>query len=111
MPTRYDDLPKALKREIRDLAGVVHERLLTRELGKLEAEFARWRLGELDAFELSALIHKFHEGPPRKLWLMFNTNHISTLACHVAEGLDDGLLPGNEISQELHEFLRTVPRL
>ena len=31
---------------------------------KLEAEFARWSRKELDAFELAAAVHRFHEGPP-----------------------------------------------
>jgi len=105
MTTRYDDLPKALKREIRELAGVVHERWLALELGKLEGEFARWRAGELDAIELSALIHKFHEGPPRALWLMFNTNHVATLSLRLREALEDGTLRAEEVSEEVRVFL------
>ena len=64
MTKRYDDLPKVLKREIRELAGVVHERLLT---------------AELDAVELAETLHRFREGPPREPWLMFNTNHLPVL--------------------------------
>jgi len=105
MIERYDDLPKALKREIRELAGVVHERLLAVELRKLDAEFARWRAGEIDAFELSALIHKFHEGPPRELWLRFNTNHVRTLSWHISEALADGTLRAEEVSAEVKQIL------
>ena len=50
MLTRFEQLPKGIKREIRQLAGVMHERLLAEELRKLEGEFARWRRKELDAF-------------------------------------------------------------
>lgn len=49
---RTDDLPKALKREIRQMAGVLHERLLAAELRTLDAEFARWKEGAIDAVEL-----------------------------------------------------------
>ena len=105
MTTRYDDLPKALKREIRELAGVVHERLLALELRKLDGEFERWRLGELDAFELSALVHKFHEGPPRELWLRFNTNHVGVLGFQLKEAWADGTLRAEELSVELRGFL------
>ena len=55
-----------MKWEIRQLAGVVHERLPAAELRKLAAEFARWRRKELDAFELAAAVHRFHEGPPHE---------------------------------------------
>src|SRR5436190_23379630 len=89
--TRTDLLPKAVKREVRQLAGVVHERLLALELRKLDGEFARWRLGELDAFDLSAEIHKFHEGMPRRLWIAFNTNQVAILVFRVKEGLTEGI--------------------
>ena len=110
MTKRYDDLPKALKREIRELAGVVHERLLAAELRKLDGEFARWRTGEMDAFELSALVHKFHEGPPREFWIAFNTNQIPALLHRVAEGRDEGILPEAEISEDLLAFLQVIPK-
>lgn len=102
---RTDDLPKALKREIRDLAGVLHERLLAAELRKLEAEFARWREGALDAIELSTLIHRFHEGPPRQLWLQFNTNNVKVLSVHLKEGLEEGVMRAEEFSEEALRFL------
>ena len=105
MTKRYDDLPKALKREIRQLAGVVHERLLAMELRKLDAEFARWRLGEIDALELSALVHKFHEGPPRELWLKFNTNDVRILSWFVTEALADRMIREDEVSAEVRQFL------
>jgi hypothetical protein len=105
MDRRTDDLPKALKREIRQLAGVLHERLLAAELAKLEVEFARWRAGELDAIELSTLIHKFHEGPPRKLWIQFNTNHVPMLGWHLKNALAEGVMRPEEFSVEALEFL------
>jgi len=105
MTKRYDDLPKALKREIRELAGVAHERLLAVELRKLDGAFARWRAGEMDAFELSALVHKFHEGPPRELWLRFNTNDVRVLGWIVSEALADRTMREDEVSVELRQFL------
>ena len=105
MHRRTDNLPKALKREIRDLGGVLHERLLAAELGKLEVEFARWRAGELDAIELSTLIHKFHEGPPRKLWLQFNTNDVRELGWYLSKALAEGTMRVEEFSEEALAFL------
>ncbi len=99
------DLPKAMKREIRQLGAVVHERLLAAELRKLDAEFARWRSGEIDAFELGSLIHRFHEGPPRQLWLSFNTHHVGALSHHLTEALAEGTLRPEEVSEETLAFL------
>jgi hypothetical protein len=105
MQRRTGDLPKALKREIQELGGVLHERLLAVELRKLDAEFARWRTGELDAIELSTLIHKFHEGPPRKLWLRFNTNDVGELGWDLSRALADGTMRVEEFSVEALAFL------
>lgn len=105
MHRRTDDLPKALKREIRDLGGVLHERLLAAELAKLDAEFARWRAGEFDAIELSTLIHKFHEGPPRKLWIQFNTNDVRQLGSYLQNALAEGTMRVDEFSEEALWFL------
>jgi hypothetical protein len=105
MHRRTDDLPKALKREIRDLGGVLHERLLAAELAKLDAEFARWRAGELDAIDLSTLIHRFHEGPPRKLWIQFNTNDVGDLGWYLSKALADGTMRVDEFSVEALDFL------
>ena len=63
-----EELTKAQKRHYRDLIGMAYERELSAELDKLHAEFARWKAGEFDAFELENRIHKFHQGPARELW-------------------------------------------
>ena len=109
MPTRFEQLPKGIKREIRQLAGVVHERLLAAELRKLEGEFARWHRKELDVFELAAAVHRFHEGPPRRLLNAFNTNHIEVLLFKVREALEQGVLREEEISEEVIQLLGTLP--
>ncbi|MFL6263303.1 MAG: hypothetical protein ACJ76Y_26710 [Thermoanaerobaculia bacterium] len=62
---------KSNKRKLRQLAGVAHERELGAELSKLEAEFARWRRGEIDPFELSDRIHRFHDGVSRDLYVLY----------------------------------------
>jgi hypothetical protein len=105
MTKRYDDLPKALKREIRELASVVHERLLAVELRRLDGEFVKWRAGEMDAFELSAVIHKFHEGLPRELWLKFNSHDVRELGWYVSAALADRTMREDEVSVEVRQFL------
>jgi hypothetical protein len=62
---------KANKRKLRELAGVAYTRELGAELSKLEEEFARWRSGEIDPFELSDRIHRFHDGISRDLYVLY----------------------------------------
>ncbi|MEP7012425.1 MAG: hypothetical protein ABJC13_19055 [Acidobacteriota bacterium] len=59
---------KANRKKLRELAAVAHERELSAELGKVEQEFARWRRGEIDPFELNDRIHRFHDGTSRDLY-------------------------------------------
>jgi hypothetical protein len=102
---RTDALPKAVKKEIRQLAGVVHERLLAAELAKLDGQFARWRGGEWDAFALAVEVHRFHEGAPRKLWLAFNTHDLRELSVLLRGALVDGTLRLEEATGEVLAFL------
>ena len=62
---------KANKRKLRELAGVAYTRELGAELSKLEVEFARWRSGDIDPFELSEQIHRFHDGISRDLYVLY----------------------------------------
>ena len=62
---------KASKRKLRELAGLAYRRELGAELARLEAKFARWRSGEIDPFELSDEIHRFHDGVSRELYNLY----------------------------------------
>jgi hypothetical protein len=66
------ELPKGIKRALRDLAGRAHETALRRALIDLRREFDAWERGEIDAFELKERIHKFHQGPAREICLRFS---------------------------------------
>jgi hypothetical protein len=59
---------KAQMKQLRRLAGTVWERELSGALTELEAEFRRWRAGDISPLELSDLIHEFHDGINRELW-------------------------------------------
>src|SRR5437868_10242462 len=62
---------KANKRRLRELAGVAYTRELGNELAKIEMDFTRWRRGEIDPFELSDRIHRFHDGVSRDLYVIY----------------------------------------
>src|SRR5215207_4472333 len=62
---------KANRRKLRELAGVAYTRELSAELAKLESDFVQWRSGEVDPFELSDRIHRFHDGISRDLYVRY----------------------------------------
>jgi len=62
------ELKKTQKRELRRIAALAYERELATALTSLEAQFVRWRSGEIGPFELNETIHAFHQGPNRELW-------------------------------------------
>ena len=59
------DIPKRVKRLLREYASAAHEEELRRALLALAEAFKRWEHGDLDSGELSDLIHRFHQGPAR----------------------------------------------
>jgi hypothetical protein len=62
---------QANQKKLRELAGLAYRRELAAELAKLEAKFARWRSGDIDPFELSDEIHRFHDGVSRELYNLY----------------------------------------
>ena len=74
------------RKELRRLAGMAYERELAKVLEALEKNFLQWRKGKINPFELSDLIHKFHNGIARDLWNFYETGHIELNVRHaVAE--------------------------
>jgi hypothetical protein len=65
-------LTKTQKAELRRLAGLAHERELSAAIGELEAEFGRWRRGEISVFELNKRIHEYHHGISRDLYNLYD---------------------------------------
>jgi hypothetical protein len=95
-------IPKRLKRLLRKWAGEAHEEELRRALVPLAEAFDRWKRGDIASSELSNLIHKFHQGLPRELFVKYNTNH---LEAPVAHAIVSGVLDKDKISPELLEHL------
>lgn len=50
---------------------MAYTRELSAELAKLERDFVQWRSGEIDPFELSDRIHRFHDGISRDLHILY----------------------------------------
>jgi hypothetical protein len=93
-----ENLTKAQRRKLRELGGMAYERELAQELAKLEAEFARWRAGNMDAFDLSEAIHKFHQGPARELFSRYGHSNVDLA---VAQAINRGLVSRDEVGDDL----------
>ncbi len=93
-------LTKSQRRALRELAARAYDRELSAELAKVESELARWRTGSIDAFELEALIHRFHQGPARKLHSRYSAGELDLLV-QVAAALFHGVLSERDIPPDL----------
>jgi hypothetical protein len=92
-----EGIPKRVRRQLRELAGIAYERELSQELEKLAQGFEQWRQGKIDAFELNDLIHKHHNGASRDLWKHY---HHSWLHIQVAYAVRAGILREEEVPEE-----------
>lgn len=69
MRTKY---PQAERQEIQRLIDEAYRRELDAELRKLAEYVDAWKVGNISCFELSDLIHKFHDGTARELFKFYN---------------------------------------
>jgi hypothetical protein len=93
---------KAQKKKLRELAAIANERELDQEMEKLYQHFENWRNGKISCFDLSDLIHKFHQGASREIWKMYAYSD-PVMAASRAIAL--GLLKKEEIPENLLDIL------
>ena len=91
------ETPKRIKRLLREYAAVAHEEDLRRALVPVAEAFRRWELKELDSVALSEIIHEFHQGPARDLWVRYNA---ADLEMAVAFAIATGVLSRDTIPAE-----------
>ena len=106
------ELTKRVKRLMRECAAAAHEAELHRALLPLAEAFQQWARGDLDSFALSEMIHKFHQGPAREIWVRYTTNQLlpSAIAHAIATGaLDRAAVPAEVLDHVvgLIEFYET----
>lgn len=92
------EIPKRIKRMVREWAGVAHERDLRDALKELRRQFDRWDRGEVDSFELNQLVHRYHDGASREIWKRYSTSHLEPA---VASAIVAGVLRRDELPEEL----------
>ena len=95
---------KQLKRLVREYAGKAHELELRQALMPLAGAFQAWERSELDSFELSELIHTFHQRDARELFLRY-AGSSTDLEPALAGAIARGVLASETIPKELLEHL------
>lgn len=92
------EVPKHIKRQVREWAGIAHERDLRKALGELRGQFASWELGEIDSFQLNERVHRFHQETSREIWKRYATTHLEPA---VASAVAAGVIRREELTSEL----------
>ena len=99
---------RRVKRLLREYAAAAYEEDLRRALLPVAEAFRRWERNELDSSELSAIIHEFHQGPARDLWVRYDTPYQDMA---VAYAITTGLLRKDTMPAELLDHLAGLLRL
>ena len=92
------EIPKRIKRQVREWAGIAHDRDLRKALGELRTEFERWDRGEIDSFELNERVHRFHQDTSREIWKRYAATPLEPA---VASAVAAGVLRKEELPSAL----------
>jgi len=93
---------KLIRKKLRELAVLAHERELSRALETLDSHFAQWRRQEIDCFELNDRIHSFHQNTSSELWKTYSSMEDDLLVCR-AVNLD--FLSREEVPEKVAEAI------
>ncbi len=100
------ELPKSLLRQIQKLAAQAHENELRRVLLPLADSFERWKAGQLETAKLVDLVHDFHQGPARELFVRYNSKPVeASVAYAIAHGVLDRRTVPVDVLKELAQSI------
>ncbi len=97
---RMKELPKKIKRQLRELTEKAYDEELSRELIKLDQQFMEWKNGEISADDMNYSIHEYHQGPSRKIWSKYQISS-NQLAIRVAAAIVEGVLDKTKVEPEV----------
>ena len=98
-------MDKNTRKVARQLIGQAYKREQEKALESLRREFDRWQLGEIDCWELTELIHRFHDGESRDLHKIYETGDIKIA---LARSIALGILREEEVPATLRESMQTT---
>lgn len=98
------EIPKSLRRELREVARRAYDAELSQALAPLADAFDAWRTGKLSPAKLVEQIHDFHDGVNRQIWKRF-TYHSEVSA--VSHAIASRALDRTAVSPRLLEYLES----
>ena len=93
---------KTIRKKLRELAGLAHERELSGALETLDNHFTRWRRQEIDCFELNDRIHSFHQNISSELWKTYSSMEDDFLVCRAVKL---GFLSKEDVPEKVAEAI------
>ena len=93
---------KTIRKKLRELASLAHERELSSALETLDSHFARWRRQEIDCFELNDRIHSFHQKTSQELWKTYSSMEDNFLVCRAVKL---GILSKEDVPEKVAEAI------
>jgi hypothetical protein len=96
------DIPKKIKRLLREQAALAQEEELRRALAPLAAAFDEWKEGKVSSDKINEMIHEFHQGPSRELYTRYNPKMYEPT---VAYAIVTGIVDRGKVPAELMEHL------
>ena len=93
---------KSIRKKLRKLASLAHERELSRALETLDRHFTQWCRQEIDCFELNDQIHSFHQKTSRELWKTYSSMEDDFLVCRAVKL---GFLSREEVPEKVAEAI------
>jgi hypothetical protein len=102
------DIPKHIKRLLREQAALAYEVELRRALAPLAAAFDQWKEGKVSSDMINDMIHEFHQGPHRDLYSRYNSKMYEPT---IAYAIVKGILDKEKVPRELLEHLARLIKL
>lgn len=99
------EFSKSEMKILRAAAGRSWERELDAALDRLFDSFQQWKNGEIEAFELSERIHRFHDGDARDLYKFYTRAKAPIAAGY---GVAQGWIERDEIVPALLQKLESM---
>lgn len=94
---------KTAYKKMKELSGKAYERELHEEMDKLAGQFQLWRDNQIDIWDLEEAVHKFHNGPSRKLYARYtdlSPEQVLPYALH------KGLVSDADLPEEIADEMR-----
>lgn len=94
---------KAVRKKLKQIVAVAYEKELQVELKLLAEQFKLWDEGKIDTWTLEESIHKYHNGPSKKLYCRYVDLPPEMV---VPYALAKGLLSFEDIPDEISEDMK-----